>query len=399
MRRSIRGPACREAGPPVASTWRGRGSGRIVSILTTGERGGAEYASVDLLEALVRRGHDVVVLTNLVDLAHGTMLPVKSIDLGPKLSRESVARVTLAAPRTLWKLACALRAERPVDVVFVHFKKEQLLCSLLPRRLTGRIVWAEWGPVPKPMRRGLGRVCYMLAARRAARVLAISEGTRRTVIAAGVDAGKVEVVPNLIDMDAVAFDPASRHRLRREWGVSDETFVVGCISRFQARKRNDVVIDAMGHLDGDVILVLAGEGEQEQALRERACPHGERVRFVPNVRGHVEEFLSACDVLAFAPSPTEGEPRVIVMSQLVGVPVVATDGEGAEGLIPAGGGMIVSPSHDPVALARALAGYRDERERCRREGELARRAARASHDPDRLLAAVECALGSDLGSR
>jgi glycosyltransferase involved in cell wall biosynthesis len=139
--------------------------------------------------------------------------------------------------------------------------------------------------------------------------------------------------------------------------------------------------------------VIAGEGEEEASLRERAASYGNRVRFEPNVRGHVEAFLSACDVLVFAPSPTEGEPRVIVMSQLVGVPVIATDPEGAEGLIPTGGGTIVSPSHDPRALALTLAAYRDDRERCQREGRVAREATLHSHAPQRTLCAVERAFG------
>src|ERR1019366_8364012 len=70
----------------------------------------------------------------------------------------------------------------PVGALMLHFKKEQLLCALLPRRLTGEIVWAEWGPVPPPMRRGPARLLYALAARRARRIMAISEGTRRTII-------------------------------------------------------------------------------------------------------------------------------------------------------------------------------------------------------------------------
>src|SRR5580658_6521549 len=121
---------------------------RVVSIQTTAERGGAEYANVDLLAALLARGHDVVLLTNLPDLAADTDVPVRMIDLGPKLGRRSLVRVLLRTPLTLWRLAQALRAERPVGVLLLHFKKEQLLCSLLPTRLTGAIVWAEWGPVP-----------------------------------------------------------------------------------------------------------------------------------------------------------------------------------------------------------------------------------------------------------
>ena len=372
---------------------------RIVSIQTTDARGGAEYANVDLLDALIDRGHEAVLVTNAPDLADGTRVPVRPVDLGPKLSRRSVWRLALSFPRTLARLAGALRAERPVGGVMLHFKKEQLLASLLPPRLTGRIVWFEWGPVPPAMRRGPARVAYALAARRAARIVAVSGGTRDTVVAAGVPAAKVQVIPNLVDVDAVSFDAEARARLRAEWGASDATLVVGCISRFQRRKRNDVVIDAMAHLDGDVLLVLAGEGDEEAALRARAATYGERVRFAPNVRGHVEAFLSACDVLVFAPSPTEGEPRVIVMSQLVGVPVVATDGEGARGLIPPGGGTIVSPSHDPRALAQTLASYRDDRERCRREGELARRVTAESHAPERTLRAVEDALGLAPGGR
>jgi glycosyltransferase involved in cell wall biosynthesis len=367
--------------------------GRIVSIQTTNERGGAEYANVDLLDALVARGHDAVLLSNFPDLASGTNVPVRGIDLGPKLARCTAARVLLQAPLTLLRLARALRAERPVAALLLHFKKEQLLCSLLPRRLTGEIVWAEWGPVPPAMRRGPARLLYALAARRARRIIAISAGTKRTVVDAGVPAEKVDIVPNLVDVEAVKPQPGSRVELRQAWGAGEQTLVVGCISRFQRRKRNDVPIDAMAHLDGDVLLVLAGEGDQEAMLRERAAPHGERVRFMPNVRGHVEAFLSACDVLVFAPSPTEGEPRVIVMAQLVEVPVIATDAEGAQGLIPPGGGTIVSPSHDPRALALALAAYRDDRERCLREGRAARAATLESHAPERTLRAVERALG------
>jgi glycosyltransferase involved in cell wall biosynthesis len=368
---------------------------RIVSLQTTSERGGAEYANVDLLAALAARGHDVVLLTNVPDIARNTGVSVREIDLGPKLSRRSIAAVVLLAPVIGVRIARALRAEGPVGTLLLHFKKEQLLCSLLPARLTGRIVWAEWGPVPPPMRRGPARVAYALAARRARRVMAISPGTRRSVVAAGVAAGKVQVVPNLVDPGEVAFDPVSRVRLRREWGADEETVLVGCISRFQARKRNDVVIDAMSDLPEGILLVLAGEGEEEPALRERARRHGERVRFVPNVRGHVDAFLSACDLLVFAPSPTEGEPRVVVMAQLAGVPVIATDAEGVEGLIGEGAGAIVSPGHSARALAAVIAAYRADPERRRREGQLARRRTLESHDRERTLALAEEVLGVD----
>jgi glycosyltransferase involved in cell wall biosynthesis len=370
------------------------GRGQIISIQTTSERGGAEYANVDLLNALLQRGHDVVLVTNLPELAVGTRVRVRELDIGPKLGRASAVKVLLQAPRTLLRLVRALRAERPVGAVLVSFKKEQLLCSLLPRKLTGEIVWVEWGPVPAPMRRGPGRLLYALAARRARRILAVSEGTGETVVNAGPPREKVIVMADLVNLHTVEFDGDARARTRRSWGASEDTLVMGCVSRFQKRKRNDVLIDAMAHLDGDVLLVLAGEGDQEEALRARAAPYGERVRFVPNVRGHVEEFLSACDLLAFAPSPTEADrPRVIVMAQLVGLPILATDPEGAEALREPGAGTIVSPHNDPQAYAAAAAVYRDDPQLRRREGETARRRILESYDPEETLSTVERALG------
>jgi glycosyltransferase involved in cell wall biosynthesis len=362
--------------------------------MTTSERGGAEYANVDLLNALAARGHDVVLLTNLPQLAAGTDIRVHRIDLGPKLALDSAIEVALAAPLTALRLARALNAERPVAATLAHFKKEQLLCSLLPPRLTGEIVWFEWGPVPPQLRRAPPAALYALAARRARRVLAVSEGTRRTVIEAGVPAAKVLALPDLVNMHSVAFDATGRAELRRSWGVGEQTLVVGCVSRLQRRKRNDVVIDAMAQLTDNVLLVLAGEGEEEAALRERARPYGERVRFVPSVRGHVQEFLSACDVLVFAPSPTEADrPRIIAMAQLVGLPVLATHPEGAESVITSGAGALATPHHDARALAALIAAYRDDPRRRTREGEIARRVGLQRHNPEPTLRVVEEALG------
>jgi glycosyltransferase involved in cell wall biosynthesis len=366
---------------------------RVVSLQTTGERGGAEYANVDLLETLAARGHEVVLITNLPEIAAGTKLTVREVDLGPKLSSRSVAQVALLAPVILARLARALYFERPVGTLLLHFKKEQLLCSLLPSRLTGTIVWAEWGPLPPQMRRGPARWAYALAARRAHSVMAISNGTLRTVVEAGVPASRVELVPSVVDVEEVSFDAVSRARVREEWGVEDGTLVVGCVSRFQRRKRNDVIIDALAHLDGDVLLVLAGEGEQEADLRARAARYGDRVRFAPNVRGHVQAFLSACDLLVFAPSPTEGEPRAIVLAQLVGVPVIATDSEGTDGLIAEGAGTIVSPSHDASALAATINAYRLDPESRLREGHTAREKVLESHDSERTLSSIERVFG------
>src|SRR3954451_9016350 len=150
---------------------------RIVSVMTTAARGGGEYAAVDLLDAMIRRGHDCVMGSDVPTIADGTRVPVRPIDLRPKLARRTVAWLTARAPLVLRSLWRALEREAPYDVLLVHYKKEQLLAPWLPRRLRPTLAWAEWGPVPRPLRGGAPGALYRRAARDAGAILAVSAGT------------------------------------------------------------------------------------------------------------------------------------------------------------------------------------------------------------------------------
>ncbi len=62
---------------------------KIVSVMTSDAHGGAEYAAVDMLDALHERGHETVLLTNLPELVDGRGVRARRIDLGRKLSNSS----------------------------------------------------------------------------------------------------------------------------------------------------------------------------------------------------------------------------------------------------------------------------------------------------------------------
>jgi glycosyltransferase involved in cell wall biosynthesis len=361
---------------------------RVVSVQTSHERGGGEYANVDVLSGLLTRGMDVTLLTNQPTLVEGTEVPVVQIDIGPKIRRATLRRVTLGFPRWVLRLRDVLEREsqsRPIDVLLLHFKKEQLMSAILPRRLTGAVVWAEWGRLPEPVARGPARFLYLAAARRARLIVAVSESTRDSLLRAGVPAEKVVVVHNIVDSETIVFDAAARERYRAAWDVAAGDFVLGCVSRLSASKRNDVVVDALAHLPQNVLLVFAGEGDNEAALRARAAPYGDRVRFLPTPRGHVGELLSACDIAVFAPQPIEGAPRSIIFGQLSERAIVASGPEGAAGMVPPGTGTIVSPAHDPRALAACIESYRRDPERCVREGRAGRAFALAQYDPESVV--------------
>jgi glycosyltransferase involved in cell wall biosynthesis len=370
---------------------------RIVSVMTSATRGGAEYAAVRLLDAVAERGHEAVLLTNHPDTAEGTRVAARQVDLGPKLGGGSWPRLAATSPLLVRKLRRELEREAPFDVLLLHFKKEQLLAPRLPAGLRKRLAWAEWGPLPHPLRRGIPRLLYSRAARDVIAVLAISEGTRRVLVGAGVPPERVSVVPNAIDPERFRAAPEAAAAHRRSLGVPDAAFMIGCLTRFNPRKRNDVAIDAALRLAREpgppVHLLMIGEGSTEAELRNRAAPLGEAAHFVPSTGAEPAELLSACDVVVFCPSEMEGEPLGISLGMLAERPVIATAAEGAAGLIQPGTGAIAVPDHDVAAVAALVAAYRADPARARAEGRAGRSLAAARHDPAAVAKLAEAALG------
>jgi glycosyltransferase involved in cell wall biosynthesis len=331
---------------------------KIVSAMTTHSAGGAEFAAIEMLDALAERGHDVVMLSDLGGIGRDTRVPVVPVAIGPKLSTTTWRSLLGSWPAYVWRLHRALARQLPYDVLLVHYKKEQLMTAWLPRRLRAQLVWAEWGPIPYPFRRGLPRHAYLRASRRTELVMAVSAGTKSSVQDVGVPADKVFVVPNVVDVEAIRFTESGRDSVRQRLGIPPDAFVVGCISRFHPKKRNDVVVGGVLGLDDPrVHLILAGAGECEPALRAQSRPLAERVHFVPTPTSEVADVLSAFDVSVFCPSPTEGAPRATILGMLAERPCLATGAEGVADMIRPEFGAITERENDAASLTALLRTY------------------------------------------
>ena len=367
---------------------------KFVSVLTSGSVGGGEYAAVNMLEALHKRGHSTVLLTNQPQIADGRQVDVRQVDLGSKLSRASYPHLVPRTPQLLLRLRRELEREYPYDVLVVHFKKEQLLASMLPKRLRAQLIWAEWGPIPRQMATGFGRLAYLAAARRADMFFAVSRGTEESLQSVGIPARRTHIVPNAVPLELADFSAAGRQRVRSACGIGDDALVVGCVSRFHAKKPNSVAIDAVVALDrADVHLIMAGDGEDEANLRRHAQPLGERAHFIPTPGGDIANVCSAFDVSVFCPSPTEGAPLAVIHSMLAGRACISSGAEGVDGLIVPGTGTIVSPEHDSQAVAATLRAYLDDPARREREGAAARAFAQRTFTAPSVANQIETLLG------
>jgi len=369
---------------------------KIVSAMTTNSAGGAEFAAVEMLAALAERGHEVVMLTDLSGLASNGSVPVVPVAIGPKLSTRSWRHLLANWFGYVRRFRGALEGQLPYDVLIVHYKKEQLMIPWLPRRLRPRVAWAEWGPVPSQFRRGLPRRAYLHASRQAAVVMAVSAGTKTSVESVGVPPSKVVLVPNVVDAKTIRFTEEGRHEVRGRLGIPEDAFVVGCVSRFHPKKRNDVVIDAVLALDDPrVHLIMAGSGETEAELRAQAAPLGERVHFLPMPTSDLADVMSALDVSVFCPSPTEGAPRATIVGMLAERPCLASGAEGVADLIAPEFGAIAQPDHDPAALAAILGRYLEDPELGPRQGQAARAWAERQYGAPIVAAQIEQLLSGE----
>jgi glycosyltransferase involved in cell wall biosynthesis len=142
------------------------------------------------------------------------------------------------------------------------------------------------------------------------------------------------------------------------------------VANLVARKRHDDVLRALALLRdrddprlGELEYVIVGDGPERRRLEvlARSLRIGERVRFL-GALPHADAIIAARDADLFVlPSLDEAFGVAYVEAMAAGVPAIGSRGEdGPEEIAAAGGGMVLVPPRDPVALADAIASLIEE---------------------------------------
>ncbi len=220
-------------------------------------------------------------------------------------------------------------------------------------------------------------------------IVAVSDGVRRSLLAAGVPPERVAAVPNGIEPPPPRDAPPP----------GPPVFLT--VARLSAQKGHAALLRAapavlVGAPDARFRLVGAGPlGNQLRALAAE-LGIGHAVDFL-GPRDDVPELL--CNATAFVlPSRFEGLPLALLEAMGRGLPVVATDVCGSADAVEDGRTGLLVPGRNPLALAAAMLRVIDDPDAARAMGARARRAvlrdfsaARMAADTarhyDRLLAA------------
>lgn len=202
------------------------------------------------------------------------------------------------------------------------------------------------------------------AVRAADAVAVICEGLKGDLIARGVDAAKIIVSPNGVDLDQfgtpVPRDPALTVKLGLE-GAD----VVGFIGSFYDYEGLDDLIAAMPALvraRPKAKLLLVGGGPREEALRAQATasPFADHIVFVGRVpHDQVEHYYAQVDVLAYPRKAMRLTDLVTPLKPLEAMAqgrlVAASSVGGHRELIEDGITGTLFPPDDPAAIAGSLA--------------------------------------------
>ena len=208
------------------------------------------------------------------------------------------------------------------------------------------------------------------AVRRADAVAVICEGLRDDLVSRGIDAGKIMVSPNGVDLGMFGDPPPRNAALAEKLGLTAAD-VIGFIGSFYDYEGIDDLIAAMPALIAarpDAHLLLVGGGPMEDALRMQALASSAagRIHFVGRVpHDEVERYYSLIDVLAYPRKKMRLTDLVTPLKPLEamaqGKLVAASDVGGHRELIEDGVTGTLFAADDPAAISSALAGLLGDR--------------------------------------
>ena len=336
---------------------------RVLHIITTINRGGAENHLLDLIQGQRAEGKEVAVAY------------LRGEGYWADTYREAGVEVhNLGLRRYYGELAPLLKLRRIIrgsafDLLHAHLPPAELYTRLallgIGRKALPLLISKhnEEGFYRGPGERFMGR----WVAQRAERVICISRAVERFMAGPrlGLDGRKLQTV--YYGIDAQRFSSVrsvKSEALRKEWGIPPGAMAIGFAGRLVPQKDLATLIRGFALMASQMQnawLVMVGIGPLEAELRRCAEELGAGARIVwAGFRDDIAAVMGAFDVFALT-SLYEGFGLVLLEAMASGVPVVATKVSAIpEVVIDGKTGMLVKTG-SPEELASAFCKLGDKR--------------------------------------
>ncbi|MFY9810316.1 TIGR04063 family PEP-CTERM/XrtA system glycosyltransferase [Aquabacterium sp.] len=213
------------------------------------------------------------------------------------------------------------------------------------------------------LRYRLTRALETSAIRRANHVFTICEGLRADIVARGIAASHVTVIPNAVDVETFQLAQPADPALQEKWGLKGRT-VIGFIGSFYAYEGLDLLVAALPDVikaHPNACLLLVGGGPQEAALKAQVQSLGlaQHVIFTGRVpHAEVNRYYDLIDMLAYPRHSMRLTELVTPLKPLEAMAqghlFVASDVGGHKELIEHGKNGWLFKADDRAALSQAI---------------------------------------------
>jgi glycosyltransferase involved in cell wall biosynthesis len=293
---------------------------KVLHVITGLDVGGAEI-QLSLILKYTRHDCDVVTLYNPGPVADQIRAAGTSVrDLGMRRNTQISALLRLHS----------IIAEGRYDVVHTHLYRSQIYARPAARLagtpvvLTTEHSIGETHIERRKMTAGV-RGLYLASELFSDATIAVSSIVRERLIRWGVPARKITVIPNGLDTAALAFDPAVRQRVRKQFGIPPDTYVIGSLGRLDPNKRIDLVVEAALPVLGDGCKILViGRGEDQARVEAAVARLGAADHVIfGGFQSDTAAMMSAFD-LYVAASVQETFGLSVLEAMASGLPVLYT---------------------------------------------------------------------------
>lgn len=366
---------------------------KILQISSARTYGGGERHFVDLCRELVARGHEI----------HVVLRPTN--EWQSKLDFLPTDRIIHASIRNAFGIFSAQKIARYVrdngiEIVHAHAGRDYIPASLVCRISSGvKCVLTRHVLFPmKPFHR--------IALRNLGKAIAVSSAVAKNLEDI-FPAGKIALIPNGVDEPEL---PEERRKELREafrffHEIPFDVPLIGTVGELKPLKgQRDFILAAaeIAKAFPEARFVVVGRDNSvgrtfRTELRRLAKVLGieQRTLFLDWI-DDLPGLMSALDVFV-SPSHSESFGLAILEALICGVPVVATETDGAKELLRNGKTGWLVPISDPVALSQAVVESLADRDRSAAMANSARSAAREEFSLKRMIDRTEEVYRSVIG--
>ena len=229
-----------------------------------------------------------------------------------------------------------------------------------------------------------GRMIENFTYRNADRIIVISEDFRKNIMAKGVPAEKIEVIPNWVDDNVLCDIPRDRNVLIGRYGLDPAKFYVTYCGNIGLTQNLGMLLDVARSLEGDDSLhfVLIGNGAYRQQLEQMVEAQGvKNVTLLPfqpyEDIAHVFALGDASLVISKPGTGASSVPSKTWSIMAASRPVLASfdDGE-LRSIIEQHHCGIFTPAGDKEAFREAILSLHADRDRCQQMGDNGRQYVR-----------------------